>query len=429
MHQRKRVVRHVHHDISVFVVAELARQPAPALHVDEHGVDRIVRLAVYRVAAGVERGDGIGAGHAVGVEIGAGLERLDRFDHVVVIERVVLVARDVEPFAQRDHARVLHAGAQHAAFRHAHRRGLLAGGLGDLSAVRAQRGEFGLERLEAGLRRVVAVERLGDVGGVGDRGQHLGRLGRHALEGNVGRDAARVDAADLRVARIFQHRGGEMQLGCRQVVRRRRRGEIGRMIIARHQAVGRNLTEEGDGRLGARVDLAVAGPERLVVALLVELLGAGAVVLEGDVAVEALTVDEVAQGVGHLRVYAGRRRRGLRRFGGLGCGACGRGVLFRFALAWLALGRRGGLLLGLAIGLARVVGGGRRLSRLDIFHCRRRHRRQVRHRDHHLRVRLFGLLCEACVSGEREGQAESGRSQQALETDEFHRGLPTDRAA
>ena len=134
--QAQRVVGHVDDDIVVVVVAELARQPAPALHVDDDGVDRIGGRALGFRFAPLSARTVCGAGIAVDVEILLGLERLHRFDHSVVIERVVLVAGDVEALAQRDHALVLHAGAQNAAVRHVHvgaRIGLFLRRLDDLA--------------------------------------------------------------------------------------------------------------------------------------------------------------------------------------------------------------------------------------------------------------------------------------------------------
>ena len=159
------------------------------------------------VLLAIERAHGVGAEIAVGVEIGVGLECLHRVEHRVVVERVVLVAGDVEPLAQRDHARVLHAGAQDLAFGDLHERGLLfVLGLGAARRRLAQLGELLAQRLELGLRRIVAVERLAGVVAGGELGQHLGRLRRVQIELDVGADAGEVDAADLRLARIGQHR-------------------------------------------------------------------------------------------------------------------------------------------------------------------------------------------------------------------------------
>ena len=207
--ERQGVIRHVDDHVRI---AEVARQPAPALHVDDDGVDRIGGRPVRDLLLAVERAHGVGAEIAVDVDVGFGLERLHRVAHGVVIERIVLVAGDVEALAQRHHALILHADVQGLAFADMHKvRLLLFLGLGRQRAL-AQFGELGLERLEFRLRRIVAVERGAHVAGVGELGQHLGRLRRDQLEFDVGADAAEVDAAGLRLARIGEDGSGELEL-------------------------------------------------------------------------------------------------------------------------------------------------------------------------------------------------------------------------
>ncbi len=193
-------------------IAEVARQPAPALHVDDDGVDRIGGWPARDLLLAVERAHGIGAEIAVDVDIGFGLERLHRIAHGVVIERTVLVAADAEALAQRHHALILHADVQGFAVADAHKvRLLLFLGLRRQRAL-AQFGELGLERLEFRLRRIVAVERGAHVAGLGELGQHFGRLRRDRFEFDIGADAAEVDAAGLRLARIIEDRSGELEL-------------------------------------------------------------------------------------------------------------------------------------------------------------------------------------------------------------------------
>jgi hypothetical protein len=88
-------------------IAEIARQPAPALHVDDDGIDWIGNRVVLLLLA-VERAPRIRSERAVVGEIGAGLERLDRVAHGIVVERAVWVFRYFEPLAQRDHTFVFH---------------------------------------------------------------------------------------------------------------------------------------------------------------------------------------------------------------------------------------------------------------------------------------------------------------------------------
>ena len=184
-----------------------------------------------------------------------------------------------------------------------------------------------------------------------------------------------MDAADLRVARIGQHRIGELEFGRRLVLGRHRGGEVRHRIILRIEADRVDLREIGDRGLGLRVGLAVGEPQRLVVACFVELLDAGAVIFAGDEAVELLAGDQLAQLVGHLRVRAGGRCRCGRSFGRLGV-------------------RRRGILLGLALRLDAQPGrpwpsaATDRLSGIGIAP-----------------TPLVGLLREAGVAGQRQDQA------------------------
>ena len=368
----------------------------------------------------VERAHGIGAEVAVDVEVAFGLEGLHRVAHGVVIKGVALVAGDVEALAQRHYALILHAGAKDFAFADADQVGLcFVGRLGRHRAL-PQFGELGLERLELLLRRIVAVERGAHVAGIGELGQHLGRLRRDQLEFDVGADAAVMDAADLRLARISEDGRGELEFVLGQGVGGRRQLEIRRRIIARIETVGFDLSEIGDRGLGARVGGAIAHPKRLVVARLVERLDAFAVGLAADDALE-LARDRLAQPIGDGAVGRGGDGGGGRNgdgFGRLGC-------------------RRGGVLLGFSglrldrLGVSRFGLGRLGLGRLCLSRARsarnvlRRQRRQqvgIRHRDSRVDP-LVGLLGHAGMASEHQDQPEGGRDQQAVKSGAFHQSL------
>ena len=354
----------------------------------------------------VERAHGIGAEIAVDADIGLDLECLHGIAHGVVIDLVVLVAGNVQALAQRHYPLVLHADVQGLAFADTHEvRLLFVLGLGRQGAF-AQFGELGLERLEFLLRRIVAVEGCAHVAGVGELGQHLLRLRRDRLEFDVGADAAEVNLPGLSVARISEHRSGELQFVFGQRAGGRRRFEIRRRIIGGVEPIGIDLAEIGDRALGALVGGAVAHPQRLVVARFVERLDALAVGLAADDAVK-LAGDHVAQLIGDRAVGGGGHRGGghSRGFRRLGC-------------------RCSGVLLGLGR-LRRNLGGLGRCragSCSNILGGQRRQQVGIRHRHRRIDL-LVGLLRHAGMASKYQDQAESGRGQQAVKSGSFHQGV------
>ncbi len=164
-----------------------------------------------------------------------------------------------------------------------------------------------------------------------------------------------MDAANLRLPRVGENGIGELDLRRGERVGCRRRFEIGRRIIARIETDAVHLREIGDRRLGALVGRAMAHPQRLVVARLVELLDAVAIGLVGNDPVELLAGDDVVQLVGDGIVgigLDGRRRRNGRGFGRLG----GRARRVRFAVFGCILGS-----------IPRRVGGRRLRGRIGLF--------------------------------------------------------------
>ena len=263
------------------------------------------------------------------------------------------------------------------------------------AAVLAQLGELFPERFEFSLRRIVAVEHLAGIVAIGKLGQHLGGFGRDQIELDVGADAAEVDAADLRLAGISKHRGGEFEFVLGQRFGGRRRFEIRGRVVVRVEADRVDLPEIGRRGLGALVGGAIAYPQRRVIARLVECLDAFAIGLAVDDTVELLAGNHLAQLIGDRAVGGGRhRRRGrlARRLGRFNLGGLGRGrggFLLR-----LDLGRFSSDRLGLG-GLVRRHG-----SWLNVLRGQRRKQSGIRHWDSggNLIVRLL-RQCFLSVAG------------------------------
>src|SRR3974377_1679776 len=150
-----------------------------------------------------ERPHGVWAKIAVNIDVRLGLERPHRLANNVVVERIVPVAGNVEPLAQRDDTLVPHARAQNLAVGHSDVLLLaLFVGLGLNAAALAQFGKLGLERLEFGLWRIVTIKHLTGIARGGNLGQHVGRLRRDELEVDIGADTNKMGAAGLGMARL-----------------------------------------------------------------------------------------------------------------------------------------------------------------------------------------------------------------------------------
>ena len=132
-------------------------------------------------------------------------------------------------------------------------------------------------------------------------------------------DLRPVHAAALRVARIVQHAGGELQFGVGQRVRRGRSGEIRHRIVGRVEAVGRGILQPRDHALGrSSVSCRPVVNTRRIFAGRVELLDRAALVLAVESA-QRLAGELFAQFVGD-RLIGGRHvARGLDRLGGRRC--------------------------------------------------------------------------------------------------------------
>src|SRR5882757_10003058 len=85
LHHLERIVRNVENDIGVADRgrAELARQPAPALHVDDHGIDLPVALRA------IDGPDGLVVEHTGRLEFGALLELAHGLGDLGIVTGVV----------------------------------------------------------------------------------------------------------------------------------------------------------------------------------------------------------------------------------------------------------------------------------------------------------------------------------------------------
>ena len=194
--------------------------------------------------------DGAVVEHAGRLEVGAFLEFAHGLGDLGVVMGVVGVLGDAELGAQLRHARIFHhdRGLLLAARRREFQRRAVAICDHRAIALAAQFGELRLQLAIELLRRVVAVERRGGVLGGRDIGQHFGGIGRMLRILDVAADLRPVHPAALRLARIVQHAGGQLQFGFRQRIRRGRRGEIRHRIVGGVQAVGGGVLEARDRR-------------------------------------------------------------------------------------------------------------------------------------------------------------------------------------
>ena len=181
---------------------------------------------------------------------------------------------------------------------------------------------------------------------------------------DVAADLRPVHPAALRLARVIQHAGGQLQFGFRKRIRRGRRGEIRHRIIGGVQAVGGGILEPRDDAFAARGQRAGLRPQRRKFARGVELLDRGAFGLAVEIA-QRFRAHHVAQFVGDRlirrrdvargldRFLGGRRRPAPRRRGavtsrcrGVGLGGAGGRCRCSSARSWL--GRSSVARLGLA---------------------------------------------------------------------------------
>ena len=106
VHHLERVVGDVENDVGITERgrAELARQPAPAFHIDDHGIDLAVALRA------VERPDGAIVQNAGGFEFGSFLEFTDRLRDPGVVMGAVGIFRNAELGPHLRHTRIFYRG-------------------------------------------------------------------------------------------------------------------------------------------------------------------------------------------------------------------------------------------------------------------------------------------------------------------------------
>jgi len=207
LHHPQRIVGNVENDVSVAQRrrAELARQPAPALHVDDHAIDGAVALrAVDRFHRAIVE-------HAGSFEIGAVLELAHRFGDLGIVMRIIGILGNAELGAQLRHARIF---CDDLRLLLAARRGVFQRRpIGDLHhralALAAQFGEFLLQFAIQLVRRVVALQRRAGILGRRDIGKDLGRIGRMIGIEDVRADLRPVHPAALGLARVIERAGGQ----------------------------------------------------------------------------------------------------------------------------------------------------------------------------------------------------------------------------
>src|SRR5882757_2991556 len=163
---------------------------------------------------------------------------------------------------------------------------------------------------------------------------------------DVGRDLRPVHPAALRLARIVQHAGGQLQFGVGELVGRGGGSEIRHRIIGGIEAFGGGVLQAGDDALAAVGQFAGLGPLRRVFTRAVELLDRGALGLAVESA-QRFAAEHFAQFVGDRLIGGGNVARGLHRLlGRLRRGRRG------------GRGRRRGRRRGRGIALRRFVLGG-----------------------------------------------------------------------
>ena len=179
-------------------------------------------------------------------------------------------------------------------------------GRGGAAGIAAQLGELCLERQIAGRLRLVARQRRGNVVGAGQVRQHVRRSRRLHVVEDVAADARPMHASHLRVMRVGDDRGAELELALGEARRIGHRGNIRHHVVGRVQAVGIDTPEIVDRGQSAVVDLALGDPYRRVAALRIERIERRSFFFVAHQAVE-LAAGEFAQLL-HDRVDRRRRR-------------------------------------------------------------------------------------------------------------------------
>ena len=189
-----------------------------------------------------------------------------------------------------------------------------------------QFGEFGLEREIGRVVRLVGSERLAHVAGAEHGGENVRRVRRFEIIQDVAAHARPMDPAHLRVMGVPDDRRGQPDLGFREAGCVAERRKVRSRIVGGVEAVGIDVLEIGDRRLGAGIRLAVGDPQRRIAPPGIECVDGGPILLDADDAVE-FAAREIVQlfGDGGVRTACCRGRGGrLRRRGSIRAGRVGR---------------------------------------------------------------------------------------------------------
>ena len=227
------------------------------------------------------------------------LERADGVVEIAVVKNIVrLFAADAQFRAQHRHALVLGARLDRMPVGDAILRLLGAA----IRAGVAQFGEFSLERAEALLRRIEAVEGGVGVGGRRDLAQDVCRFRRMGAVVDLGRHAGRRDAADRHMAGEGEHGIGQLDVALGQRLGAGEAAEFRHRIVGGIEAFVGGAFQPCDHRLGARGQPAVMDPERRIAAPGIIAFNCLAVGRALDAPVELFGRDDAAQLIGDLPV-------------------------------------------------------------------------------------------------------------------------------
>ena len=348
VHHPQREVRQIDDHVGL---AEIARIPAPALHIGDDGVDLLVARRT------IELLDGLRIEIAGDRQFVGALEFLHRLGELGVVSEVGGIPGQAELVAQQRNARVFHRSLG------VELEQLAVGDLFGTRGLGAHLREHGLELLVALVGRAEFVERCGGVGGLGELGEDLRRIGRLLRQLDVLADAGIGEAAGLQVTGISEHCLRELEFGFGQRVRAQA-GKGWRLVVVDVEAVGIGALQARNDGLGASILHAFVEPQGGEVATLIERLDGRALSLASENRI-ALGCQQVANLFRHRAV--GGIERGQR----IGC----RCLLAHDGGIGRRRGDRG--VFGPRRSLARC--SGRRTRRSRSFtrrHCRRARRRR-----------------------------------------------------
>ncbi len=243
--------------------AEVLRQPAPTLHVDDQPGGGVAARRPQRVVQGVAGCPSDNAGRLLPALLLKGLHRVGQR---IVVDILLAAGRsgDAQALAQQGDVGMRLAGLELRSRRNAHVRGI------DLRLHAACR-QHGLPQpLELRMLRMqpaqVGIDRIGD----GERrDQRLRIVDRRVLVEQLA-DRARVEPAAARMPPVLHDGEADLDLDIGQHLERGRAVDGRHLVVGRAQAPVVGLAQLGDGILGALGEAGAAGPYGLPVALGIE---------------------------------------------------------------------------------------------------------------------------------------------------------------